>query len=106
MIHKLIVTESNTKITRAWERFEVQLVPSLLPRQLRLVGIGGRSQVEGGTSDPSGSGKCCDALGAQGFTRGVAVMRTEDKHAAAGHTVTLYFNWKTPTSFPFSAPTG
>lgn len=37
MIHKLITIEGNTKITRVWERFEVQLFPSLLPHQLHLL---------------------------------------------------------------------
>ena len=53
MIHKLIIIESDTKIMRAWERFEVQLFPSLLPHQLLLVDIEEHSQEERGTSDPS-----------------------------------------------------
>lgn len=56
MIHKLITIESNTKITRVWERFEVQLFPSLLPHQLHLLGIEEHSHVETGTSDPPGLG--------------------------------------------------
>lgn len=53
MIHKLIIIESDTKILRVWERFEVQLFPSLLPHQLHFLGIEEPSQVERGTSDPS-----------------------------------------------------
>lgn len=52
MIHKLIIIESDTKILRAWERWEVQPFPSFLPHRLRLVGGEGRAGVERGTSDP------------------------------------------------------
>lgn len=42
-------------------------------------------------------------LGAQKSAWGVAAMCTWDKHATPGHRVMCYFNWKAPTSFPFSS---